>query len=214
MDLDRGDPHLEEKVQLLGLEEGESTGETYCISDDLHHGSTQEALSMARFICTEGPEIPLLPPVDVEVDLRKSPVPPLTCENEARVLRLLAERSKAQLAGYPTTLEEDRQALARNRVGSQSEGSETQSKGMEPQSNRWNATVLVAGEKEVLHHYKRLAGVVVPLLDLGWPELRRVVMDRFKIQFTWKYCRVPLVLDHDMGWVLQLAPDEDYCRKC
>lgn len=81
----------------------------------------------------------------------RSPLRPLSCENEAAVLRQLAAACAAQLAAYPTSLAEDLATLA---AGVHAPG-----------SNRRNALVLLRGEKLVCEHYVGLARAALPYLD-------------------------------------------------
>ena len=68
------------------------------------------------------------------------------------MLNDIAERMRLQLSRYPTTLEEDLTVLA---AGTYPFG-----------SDRRNAMVIIRGEKEVCHHFIKLAEVCVPLLAM------------------------------------------------
>jgi hypothetical protein len=123
------------------------------ISTFLDYDGTVEAFSFLRFVHARSYELLHLPRMDEDFDLARRPVPPLSCANEAAALRQLRQLCEAQLAGYPTTLAQDRAALA---SGRHAYG-----------SNRRNVLVLLVGEKEVLAHFVRLAELALPLLDAG-----------------------------------------------
>ena len=94
-----------------------------------------------------------------DAELGRDPVEPLSCENEAAVLRDIADTCVAQLALYPTTLQEDYARL---------EDAES----LPPFSNARNAVIHVRGEKEVLHFYMDLASFCVPLLMGSWSDAK------------------------------------------
>ena len=70
---------------------------------------------------------------------------PLSVENEIRTFRALAQAAEAQLARYPTTLEEDDEMLENG--------------GLDPFSNRRHAVIVIRGEKEICHFFIRLCTV-------------------------------------------------------
>lgn len=91
-----------------------------------------------------------LPKMGEDTELGKNPIQPLSVENETQVLVELARLAQNQLDRYPTTLEEDQAVIASNVH--------------EFGSNRRNSIVVLRGEKEVCHHYVKLASIAVPLL--------------------------------------------------
>lgn len=60
------------------------------------------------------------------------------------------------LRGYPTTLEEDLDILAKDDEG----------RGPEPiTENKWNAVLMRSGEKKVLKYLMETTDLILPLLD-------------------------------------------------
>ena len=88
------------------------------------------------------------------VDLSKRPIAPLSRANEAAVLGALAGHARAALARYPTTLEADVAELAGAGAGGN----------IARGSNRYNALVLLVGEKKTAKWLERLERDVRPLL--------------------------------------------------
>ncbi len=127
--------------------------------------STIEAFSWLRFVCARSYELWSLPRLDSDdFDLARRPIEPLSAENEADALTLLARLAQEQLGAYPTTLEEDVALLASGKFPYG--------------SNRRNALVLVKGEKEVCRYYINLASVAVPMLTgttTKWPDLSAAI---------------------------------------
>lgn len=70
------------------------------------------------------------------------------------------------LRGYPTTLEEDLDILAKDNEGS----------GPEPISeNRRNALLMRSGEKKVLKYLIETADAILPLLEKNLQEVKKAV---------------------------------------
>lgn len=157
------DKHREAKVRLLN---GSSTSRGVRISTWYEHESTQEAFSFLRFSFAQNREVMLLPVLGDDYDLGKKPIKPISWVNEVLVLEELARLMVAQLARYPSTLEEDIAVLEA---------------GTYPfQSNRRNAIVIIKGEKEVCHHYIALAETAVRLFHMDYSEAKKVIAKSHK----------------------------------
>mmetsp|Transcript_31662 Transcript_31662/g.71186 ORF Transcript_31662/g.71186 Transcript_31662/m.71186 type:complete len:188 (-) Transcript_31662:209-772(-) len=78
---------------------------------------------------------------------------PISLRNERAAMAVLLEMVDQKLASYPTSLAEDRAAL-------------TDKANAPPFSNTRHALIQVAGEKEVLAHYRQHALVALEMLGL------------------------------------------------
>ena len=89
-------------------------------------------------------------------------VPSLTwfcsVRNEKAALTHLLNVAQSSLAAYPTTLDEDNEALAHG--------------DLPPFSNKRHARIQVRGEKEVLLHYKDFAETSLSVIDLKEHEFQ------------------------------------------
>lgn len=108
---------------------------------------------------------------------------PLSLRNERAVMETLLELVESKLKLYPTTLAQDRRLLGQatssgsgdcesvstsTTTASSSEGGGGGgAMSLPPFSNKRHAVIQVAGEKEVLEHYKKLATTALELL--AWP---------------------------------------------
>eukprot|EP01017_Pseudomicrothorax_dubius_P027102 TRINITY_DN3084_c0_g1_i10.p2 TRINITY_DN3084_c0_g1~~TRINITY_DN3084_c0_g1_i10.p2 ORF type:complete len:598 (-),score=164.66 TRINITY_DN3084_c0_g1_i10:1899-3692(-) len=86
--------------------------------------------------------------------------PPLSVENEKKMLATVRRICDGQLARYPTTLEEDLRLLKQDDLT----------------ENQRNCILLRSGEKEILQHFVKLAETVAPLLDLPMKDVKRLVL--------------------------------------
>jgi len=88
----------------------------------------------------------------------------ISLRNEKAALMLLLNLVEDALSKYPTTLEEDNIALLSR-------------ENLPPFSNKRNSTIQVRGEKEVLHHYKNLAGIALSVIDLPNEEFESSIQE-------------------------------------
>ena len=146
---------------------------------------------------------------------------PLSLRNERAMLRALRALCTDYLRAYPTTYEEDVQALARTTtrraatVGGQAqqggsgaeEGEQEQEQDddgvgwLEPFSNERHARIQVCGEKAVLYHYLVLTDTALDVLELDGANVAPRAQSLFaqKHSHVAKYCAdlVPVLLSGD-----------------
>mmetsp|Transcript_7794 Transcript_7794/g.25584 ORF Transcript_7794/g.25584 Transcript_7794/m.25584 type:complete len:568 (+) Transcript_7794:182-1885(+) len=106
---------------------------------------------------------------------------PVSFKNEVRTLRELRALAADLLAKYPTTLDDDKAALATNNDQ------------LPPFSNARHATIHVKSEKEVLHHYLAFAKTAldlakVPLGDKFDAKLAALFDDGTHFKHVASYC--------------------------
>ena len=84
-------------------------------------------------------------------------IPPISIENERKVLQHAQAMAQKALGKYPTTLEEDTELLKSSSL--------TQ--------NQRNCVLMRQGEKEILHWYLNLATKVLSLLDMPKKDVKK-----------------------------------------
>jgi len=127
--------------------------------------STKSALSYMRFVHAATNEIVMLPVMNRDFDLEETPIEPLSIDTEIKVLMMIRGLCERQLSYYPTTLEEDNIRLASDEL---------------PQfSNRRNALILIRGEKEVCHHWIKVAEIAIPLLNMEWKNCKKEINKKY-----------------------------------
>jgi len=87
----------------------------------------------------------------------------LSVNNERAALNHLLNVVRENLDAYPTTLEEDNEALANG--------------SLPPFSNKRHARIQVRGEKEVLLHYLDFATTGLSVIDLSLEEFQKEVVN-------------------------------------
>mmetsp|Transcript_16561 Transcript_16561/g.25875 ORF Transcript_16561/g.25875 Transcript_16561/m.25875 type:complete len:552 (-) Transcript_16561:189-1844(-) len=86
----------------------------------------------------------------------------ISIKNERAALQLLSHVVEKALAQYPTTLDEDNVMLSSPDL-------------LPAFSNARHATIQVRGEKEVLHHYKKLAETALTVIELDDTEFENAI---------------------------------------
>lgn len=116
--------------------------------------------------CVQDKELLVLPPLTYELDLGKTPIRPISCENEIKVIQHFARVFKAQLARYPRTREEDEADITNGTY--------------EFGTNHRNVIVVLIGEKIVCEYYVKLAEIVIPILQMPWKQAKKVMNKMYK----------------------------------
>lgn len=147
------DPYWAQKRDLLDRADA---SRPIRVSSNYPQATTMEAFSFLRFAVADGADTQALPFVGADTELGRKRIEPISCTNEAAALRALASMCEAQLGRYPTTLFED---LARLHSGR-----------LRRFTNARNCVVLLRGEKDVLHHWIRMADLLCPILEEGTME--------------------------------------------
>ena len=110
---------------------------------------TQEIFSLLRFIRSDGAEFQRarqpLERLEPEIALRN--IPPISLENEMKVLRTLNDAALSALQQFDQSLEEDEELLRRSADPSDS---------FTLTPNQRNCVIMRRGEKEVHHFYRKL----------------------------------------------------------
>ncbi|KDO15996.1 hypothetical protein SPRG_18466 [Saprolegnia parasitica CBS 223.65] len=125
-----------------------------------YHGdaNTREGLSFLRLIVATELEFDAF-----SVQTPAHAIPPISLENEVRVLKHIAALATVQLFQYATTLEQDRVAVAQCPVF----------------SNQAQALHFIMGEKRVCLYYQSMAYDVAPL----WTQPHDVIRARVAAEF-------------------------------
>ena len=142
--LNSSDPAIRVKKNLFGRREGVTERERWgCVvrvSEDWNDLVSREALSLARFVCSRGKELLLLPILEDDVNLQKTIIAPLSATTEAAALRYIADLAREQLRRYPSS---------RSSGGGDDDDDSSGLRVLPVPSNEANARVLIKGEKDV-----------------------------------------------------------------
>lgn len=144
------------------------------VSENLRENTMQEFFSWVRFIEFDEDPVILIDRearaqnnkhdfdqdeegrVDSKSGFKSKDLPALSIRNEKKVLFRMKIECEKVLRGYPTTLEEDLETLAKDNEG----------QGPEPiHENRRNALLMRSGEKKVLKYLIETADTILPFLD-------------------------------------------------
>ena len=170
--LDPADPAIRVKKNLFGRRAGDLDRDKWgCVvrvSADWNDMVSREALSMARFICSRGRELLLLPILDEEVNLQETIIAPLSSATEALALHYLSGLAREQLSRYASKLSWAEDLLSLQLLPAQ--------------SNERNAKVLIAGEKEVCSFWIELEELCADLLDGADAEGAAALMERLRAE--------------------------------
>ena len=142
IELDPSDPLFEAKMKIVG----NNSSKKIRVSEDLTEKNMQHFFSFARFAIFEGDPMKLYTyqfqqnavkksdEDDDEVTYQGTNIPPISIENEKKVLTLILTLSLDLLKKYPTKYEEDLQILATKK---------------DMTFNQRNAVLMRSGEKKV-----------------------------------------------------------------
>jgi len=132
-----------------------------CVSNN---DNTKTLLSMLRVVVAGGKDLQTITTSGpymyrTSKDIRFA----LSVNNERAALNHLLNVVRENLDAYPTTLEEDNEALANG--------------SLPPFSNKRHARIQVRGEKEVLLHYLDFATTGLSVIDLSLEEFQKEVVN-------------------------------------
>jgi len=124
----------------------------------VHDEETRQAFSFGRFAYTIESEIKTLSSLN---DFRVESMDPVSIPNETKVLEAISNSSAEELQKFDCSIDEDTRLL--------------ESKDEKLTKNIRNCIIMRRGEKEVLEYFILMAPTLIPLLNMHWEKLKKIV---------------------------------------
>lgn len=153
--LPASDPHYNMKIRFLGGREINAKRE-FQVPCNYKEKKCKELFSFLRYIHAVDSELMLLSSGE---GFKLNEIEPISIRNEIAALTHIKQVAQGVMAGFPETLQHDRDLLASDKLVMY--------------SNRRNCVVMRRGEKEVLQWYIDTADKAIPFLKLPWKDLKR-----------------------------------------